>query len=183
MWEVAFPRAFEPLVVRETAASGIPRALAWAIMREESDFYPEAKSSSNAYGLMQLIVPTARGLTSGTPYAATEDGLKRPDASIALGARLLGGLRGSMPTGALAIAAYNGGAGAVSRWVAARGTEDFDLWVEDIPWEETRGYVKRVLASEAAYAFLYDRGTLHEVLSIPRAVGAQPNAAPGRPAD
>jgi soluble lytic murein transglycosylase len=183
MWEIAFPRAFEPFVARESAASRIPRALTWAIMREESDFYPEAKSSSNAYGLMQLIVPTARGIASGTPYGWTEDALKRPDASIALGTKLLGGLRGTFSNTALAIAAYNGGGGAVSRWVAARRTEPFDLWVEDIPWEETRGYIKRVLASEAAYAFLYDRGALDEVLSIPSAVSGQPLNASARGAD
>jgi soluble lytic murein transglycosylase len=172
MWEIAFPKAFEPLVVRESAAAGIPPALTWAIMREESDFYPEAKSPSNAYGLMQLIASTARGIAAGTPYSWTEEGLKRPDASVALGSKLLGSLRGSFGNGVLAIAAYNGGGGAVGRWLAARGDLDFDLWVEDIPWEETRGYVKRVLASEAAYAYLYDPAALPEVLSTPLRVGS-----------
>jgi soluble lytic murein transglycosylase len=181
MWEVAFPRAFESLAVRESSANGIPPSLTWAIMREESDFYPEAKSASNAYGLMQLIVSTARGVAPGTPYGWTEDALKRPDASIGLGTKLLAGLRGSFTNTALAIAAYNGGGGAVGRWVAARGAEPFDLWVEDIPWEETRGYIKRVLASEAAYAFLYDRGALDEVLTIPASVTSVPQV--GRGAD
>ncbi len=177
LWEVAFPPAYASLVARESANSRIPQALTWAIMREESDFYPEAKSNSNAYGLMQLIVPTARGVAAGTPYGSTEEALKRPDASIALGTKLLGGLRGSFSNGALAIAAYNGGAGAVGRWIAARGTEDFDLWVEDIPWEETRGYIKRVLASEAAYGFLYDRPALNEVLAISAAVTTLPQGS------
>ena len=177
MWEVAFPPAFDTFVARETTANGIPRSLAWAIMREESDFYPEVKSPANAYGLMQLIVPTARGVASGTPYGWNEDALKRPEVSIALGTKLLAGLRASFANRALAIAAYNGGAGAVGRWVAARPAEDFDLWVEEIPWDETRGYIKRVLASEAAYAFLYDKGSLDEVLSIPARVSAPPAPA------
>jgi soluble lytic murein transglycosylase len=182
MWEIAYPRAFETIVAKESAAHGIPTPLTWAIMREESDFYPEAKSAANAYGLMQLIVPTARGVAAGTGLPATEEGLKRPEVSIALGTKLLAGLRAQYDANpSLAIAAYNGGAGAVNRWLDARGNADFDLWVEQIPWDETRGYIKRVIATEAAYALLYDRAALSEVLGIPiRAVGtanARVNAA------
>jgi soluble lytic murein transglycosylase len=170
-WEVAFPRAFEPIIVKESAAHGIPVPLAFAIMREESSFYPEAKSPSNAFGLMQLIVPTARWMASGTPFGVDETSLKRPEVSIALGTKLLGVLRGQYTANpALAISAYNGGGGAVSRWVAARPSTDFDLWVEQIPWDETRLYTKRVLASEAAYAFLYDRPSLDDVLTLPTRV-------------
>jgi soluble lytic murein transglycosylase len=170
-WETAFPRAFETFVFRESAQYGVPTPLTWAIMREESSFWPEAKSPSNAYGLMQLIVPTAMGVAKGTPYGWDESTLKRPEASIALGTKLLAGLRRSYAANpSLAIAAYNGGGGAVNRWIAARPAEDFDLWVEQIPFDETRGYIKRVLASEAAYAFLYDRASLAEVLAIPTRV-------------
>ncbi len=171
-WEVAFPRAFEPLVVKASAANGIPAPLAWAIMREESSFYPEAKSPSNAYGLMQLITPTAQWMAPGTGYGFDEVSLKRPEVSIAFGTKLLGKLRTQFAVNpALAISAYNGGGGAVQRWVSQRSGADFELWVEQIPWEETRLYTKRVLASQAAYAFLYERPALAEVLSIPRQVG------------
>ena len=171
-WEVAFPRAFEPLVLKESAANGIPAPLAWAIMREESSFYPEAKSPSNAYGLMQLISKTAEWMAPGTGYGFDEASLKRPEVSIAFGTKLLGKLRTQFAVNpALAISAYNGGGGAVQKWVSQRGHADFELWVEQIPWEETRLYTKRVLASQAAYAFLYERPALTEVLSIPRQVG------------
>lgn len=166
-WEIAYPRAFDDLVVQDSTANGIPTALTWAIMREESDFVADAKSGSNAFGLMQLIVPTAKGVAHGTGLPFDEASLRLPKVSVALGTRLLGQLRASFadnPT--LAIAAYNGGGGAVGRWISARGDEDFDLWVEEIPWEETRGYEKRVLSSEAAYAYLYDPGALDEVLRI-----------------
>ena len=170
-WEVAFPRAFESLVRRESTANAIPASLTWAIMREESDFYAEAKSPSNAYGLMQLIVPTAQWMAKGTAFGADEASLKRPEVSVAFGTKLLGQLRGTFAVNpALAIAAYNGGGGAVGRWVTARSGVDFDLWVEQIPWEETRGYIKRVVASEAAYAFLYEQPALGEVLGIPTRV-------------
>jgi soluble lytic murein transglycosylase len=169
MWQVAYPPAFAPLVEPESRAHGIPAGLAWAVMREESDFFADAESASNAYGLMQLIASTARGVAAGTVYGWDEAQLKRPDASIALGTKLLGILRaGFAHNRALAIAAYNAGGGAVGRWLAARGDEDFDLWVEEIPFDETRGYLKRVLASEAAYGLLYDPAAWDEVTRLPR---------------
>ena len=170
-WEIAFPRPFGDLVEKASATSNIPPALTWAIMRQESAFVADARSPSDAYGLMQIIVRTARGLTRGTGYGADPDSLKRPEVSIALGAKLLGALRASYPSNrALAIAAYNGGGGSVARWLAARPGEDFDLWVEEIPFEETRNYLKRVVANEAAYSFLYAPGSLDEVLALPAKV-------------
>ena len=56
------------------------------------------------------------------------------------------------------------------RWVAARESDDFDLWVEQIPYEETRRYTKRVLASYAAYSFLYEREGLDAALAMPKVV-------------
>ncbi len=170
-WEVAFPRPFDDLVEHASAASNVPPALTWAVMRQESAFVTDAKSLSDAYGLMQLIVGTARGVARGTGFGSDPDSLKRPEVSITLGAKLLGGLRASYPTNrALAIAAYNGGGGSVGRWLAARPNEDFDLWVEEIPFEETRNYLKRVVGNEAAYAFLYAPSTLDDVLALPAKV-------------
>jgi soluble lytic murein transglycosylase len=170
-WEIAFPRPFDDLVERASATSNIPPALTWAVMRQESAFVVDAKSPSDAYGLMQLILGTARGVARGTGFGVDPDSLKRPDVSIMLGAKLLGGLRASYPSNrALAIAAYNGGGGSVGRWLAARPNEDFDLWVEEIPFEETRNYLKRVLGNEAAYAFLYAPSALEDVLSLPSKV-------------
>jgi soluble lytic murein transglycosylase len=100
--------------------------------------------------------------------------------SIALGAKLLASLRTSFSANpALAIAAYNSGSGSVRRWLGERGADDFDVFVERIPFDETRNYLKRVLASEAAYAFLYAPKTLDELLALPqRASGDQAPASP-----
>lgn len=170
-WEVAYPRAFESFVKKEAEQRGVPRSLAWGVMREESTFVAEAKSHANAYGLMQLILPTAKGVAKGTGLPWDEDALKRPDVNIALGTKLLGGLRNTYAASRpLAIAAYNAGGGAVNRWLARRTNDDFDLFVENIPYDETRGYIKKVLASQAAYAYLYERPALKEVLTIPARV-------------
>jgi len=174
-WEVAYPRAWSAFVTRECESSHVSPALAWAVMREESAFDPDARSAASAIGLMQLIAPTARLVARDTPWPSDELSLHRPDVSIALGARLLASLRGSFPIHpALAIAAYNSGGGAVRRWLQAHGTDAFDVFVERIPFDETRAYVKRVLASEAAYAYLYDPAELDELFAVP-ATAAPPS--------
>jgi soluble lytic murein transglycosylase len=164
-WEVAFPRPWDELVERESESAHVPLPLTWAVMREESAFNPDARSPANAIGLMQLIASTARKVAMGTALPFDEQALGRPEVSIALGTRLLSSLRASFPsTPALAVAAYNSGSGAVRRWLAERGADDVDLFVERIPFDETRAYVKRVLASEAAYAYLYAPAVLDEVV-------------------
>lgn len=168
-WEAAYPRAFGAEVEREAARYAVPRALVWAIMREESSFVPEAKSPTNALGLMQLMGETAKNTAAGTDIAFDEASLKKPATSVALGTKLLSKLRATYTHPALPIAAYNAGPGAVGRWLGTL-PQDFDLWVESIPYEETRGYVKRVLASCLAYAVLYDPASLGELLAIPRKV-------------
>jgi soluble lytic murein transglycosylase len=166
-WQIAYPRAFEPLVLKACTEHALSPPLAWAIMREESSFVPDAKSHSNAIGLMQLIGPTARWMASGTTLPTDEDSLKKPEVSIELGVRLLSKLRAKHGHLALAVGAYNSGSGAIDRWVAARTGDDVDLFVELIPYDETRNYVKRVLSSQAAYAYLYDPPALAETLALP----------------
>jgi soluble lytic murein transglycosylase len=166
-WEAGYPRAFEPLVVRATEKYGLPKPIAWGIMREESSFIADVKSPANAFGLMQLIVPTARGVAVGTGLGSDEAALKKPEVSIELGTKLLAGLRAQHGHTALAIGAYNGGGGAVGRWVSTRTTDELDLFVENVPYEETRNYIKRVLSSVAAYAYLYDRPYYEETLALP----------------
>jgi soluble lytic murein transglycosylase len=177
-WEVAFPRPWLDTVAAESASAGIPEPLTWAIMREESAFNPDAKSPANAIGLMQLLLGTARLVASrgaAAPAAPVDEAaLHKPEVSIALGTHFLGSLRASFPEDkALAIAAYNGGAGAVRRWLTERGADEFDLFVERIPYDETRSYLKKVLSSEAAYAFLYAPSVLDEVLALPRRASGQ----------
>ena len=169
-WEAAYPKAFEDAVKKAAAERGIPASLVWGVMREESGFVAEAKSPSGALGLMQLMPQTAKELARGTDTPFDEESLKRPDLSIGFGTKLLASLRVQYSTTKpLAIAAYNAGGGAVGRWLTGKPA-DFDLWVELIPFEETRGYVKRVTASQGTYAFLYETNEQAEVLELPEKV-------------
>jgi soluble lytic murein transglycosylase len=164
MWEAGYPAAF----ARELTLVGdkdVPNGFTWAIMREESSFTPEIKSPVGAVGLMQLMPDTARLTAKGTNLAFDDAALKTPEVSIALGTKLLHSLRSKYGHAALAAAGYNAGPGAVDRWQKTLPAE-FDLFVESIPYEETRGYVKRVLGSFYAYATLYDSASLPEVQSF-----------------
>ncbi|XXX78665.1 transglycosylase SLT domain-containing protein [Sorangium sp. So ce134] len=183
-WELAYPRPFAPLVAAEAKRSGIPEALAYAIMREESAFDPKVASPAQAYGLMQLIVPTAKRMAKPLGLPSSAEALKRPEINIALGCRYLSVLRGQFSDNPLlAIPAYNAGGGAPKRWIAERPSQSFDLWVERIPYEETRLYTKRVLASLAVYELLYTGDQPSEALrtplpASPAARSAVANAAP-----
>jgi soluble lytic murein transglycosylase len=170
-WQTAYPRAFEPLVVTACEKYKLPQSIAWGIMREESSFIADVKSPANAFGLMQLIIPTAKGLATGTGYGSDEASLKRPEVSIELGTKFLAALRTQHGHNALAIGAYNGGSGSIGRWMNNRTSDELDLFVESVPFDETRNYIKRVLSSVAAYGYLYDRKTFDEVLGLPLRLG------------
>ncbi|MDX2054288.1 MAG: transglycosylase SLT domain-containing protein [Polyangiaceae bacterium] len=168
-WRIAFPTPYAELVERESKRSGTPKFLTYAIMREESAFDPEATSPANAFGLMQLIIPTAKMVAQplGLPYDSRS--LFRPAINIRLGSQLLGTLMKDFKDNPLlAIPSYNAGASRAREWKKARPAVDFDVWVELIPFHETRRYVKRVLVSRAAYAWLYENSRANEALLLPR---------------
>jgi soluble lytic murein transglycosylase len=110
------------------------------------------------------------------------ESLKRPEVNIALGCRYLSVLRRQFPDNPLlAIPGYNAGPGKPKDWLADRPNQDFDLWVEEMPYEETRNYTKRVLTSLVAYEFLYGKGKAGEALAAP--LLAYPAAIPAKVAE
>ena len=167
-WQLAYPRPYRAIVQREVKKSGVPESLVYAVMREESAFDPNAVSPADAHGLMQLIVPTAKLIAKpvGLPFDAAS--LKQPSVNIALGTRGLADLEKTFSANPLlAIPGYNAGPNRPRRWLRERPRADFDVWVELIPITETRRYTKRVLASRAAYAYLYDKERAAEALALP----------------
>jgi soluble lytic murein transglycosylase len=154
-WQVAYPRAWSGLVEANSRANGVPVALQLAIMREESAFNPRAESTANCLGLCMLKRATAQQVLGGN---VTHDALWSPTTNIAAGSKYLAALIRRY-NGAIvpAIAAYNAGEGAVDKWLAERREVATDEFLETIPYDETRNYTKRVLASYFAYGWLYDR--------------------------
>ena len=156
-WEVAYPTPFKEEVTRYARQRNIDAALIYAIMREESGFNPRIESWANARGLLQLIEDTAGRMAQKeglSPY--TFELLFDPAVNVRLGSAYMDDL-GERLNGhpALIMAGYNGGYGVVSRWLEESGELPLDLWIEDIPFGQTRNYTKRVLMSYWIYSYLY----------------------------
>jgi len=155
-WKLAYPRAFPALVAKNTKANDLPEALQLAIMREESAFSPRIESFANAIGLTQMLIKTAKRFANGANV--TREFLQDPAKNLEVGSRFLGFLWKHFDAAApLAIAGYNAGEGAVDRWLGERGDLAMDEFMETIPFDETRNYTKRVLASYFTYSWLYGK--------------------------
>ncbi|MFM4847538.1 transglycosylase SLT domain-containing protein [Aeromonas rivipollensis] len=128
-------------------------SLLYAISRQESALYPLAQSPVGARGLMQLMPATAKETAAklGVPYR-NEQQLFDPTMNIRLGSaylkRLLDVYDGNR---ILAAAAYNAGPGRVKRWREQSTNKPMDVWVESIPYRETRNYVQNVLSFDLIY--------------------------------
>lgn len=159
-FQLAYPLAYRDLVVTHATKNGVPPDLLQALMREESSLDPKVVSWAGAVGLTQLMVDTARAVARrlgiGPVNAKT---LEDPATNVRLGTAYLGSLlQRFYGNYALACAAYNAGPGAVQRWLRERGSLPLDAFVEEIPIDQTRTYVKRVLDSFAAYRLVYGEG-------------------------
>ena len=156
---LAYPLAFREQIARSSKLAAIPPDLLQALMREESALDPHALSSTGALGLTQLMPSTARLVAHKLKLRGfVTQQLLDPAVNIRIGGSYLGELYAQFRHPALALAAYNSGPGTVAGWMKLRGALPLDAFVEEIPLDETRGYVKRCLRSFAAYQFLYSRG-------------------------
>jgi soluble lytic murein transglycosylase len=157
-WDALYPQGYWNLVADRTAALRLDPYLVLALIREESGFAPQAVSPVGARGLMQLMPSTAARLAGAHRLPAPGAGLaiEEPWYNITLGtaelADLLDEFKGDF---ALVLAGYNAGPHHVRRWIRERGYAGPEEFVEEIPFEETRGYVKRVLGSYDRYRALY----------------------------
>jgi soluble lytic murein transglycosylase len=151
-----FPARFVTLLSTEAIAQRIDADLPAAVALQESRFNPRAVSPVGAVGLMQLMPTTARDMIREESRTRTRDpDLLNPAVNARLGVRYLGRmLRAFDRRAEYALAAYNAGPGAVTRWREAKGDLPVDIFVEEIPYTETRDYVRRVLAGLQTYRFV-----------------------------
>lgn len=156
-WELAWPRAFHESVSGATQEFTFEPALVYAVMREESAYRPGVSSPAGAMGLMQMIPPTAERVAGelGVP-GFDPSRLYDPATNIRFGTYYLRSLvvrfSGSRPR---AIASYNAGPEAVNRWLDRDGELPADMFVDSVPYGETRRYLRRVLRSYHIYRLLY----------------------------
>ncbi len=159
MLRYTYPDAYAARVKRNAELRGIDPRMVWAVMREESAFRPAIRSPAGAVGLMQIIPPTAARLGAETGIGDAAEKLDIPRVNIRLGAYYLAWLMKryeGMP--ARAVAGYNAGEEAVDRWLAELSPavlKEQDAFIEEIPYRETRNYVKKVLKSYQVYRRLY----------------------------
>jgi len=140
--------------------TNVSKSFAMAISRQESAWNPQAQSSVNARGLMQLLPSTAKATADNAklPYAGEAD-LFKPLNNILLGTAHLAELNAKYPNNRILIAsAYNAGAHRVEKWLArANGKLEMDEFVASIPFYETRGYVQNVLTYDFYYQILQEK--------------------------
>lgn len=160
LWQITYPWAYAARIKEQGQLRKVDPYLIHALIREESRYFPKALSRSQAIGLMQLLPGTAFGVGKriGVPLSSKED-VFIPDNNIKLGTAYLEyTLKRFNGNAMLAVASYNGGPNAVKSWVDkfnAAGGKDWDYFVEEIPFRETRDYVRKVFGSYFVYETLY----------------------------
>ncbi len=148
-----FPMPYREAVVKRASEIGLDPAYVYGLIRQESRFVTDARSGVGASGLMQVMPATARwtarkiGLTDFQPHQITDR-----DTNILIGTAYLklalDDFEGSLP---MAAAAYNAGPGRPRNWREGPNLAG-EIWAENIPFDETRDYVKQVLANTTNYA-------------------------------
>ena len=155
LWTAGYPKAYSGQVGQYSSANSVSEALIYAMIRTESSFSNEIRSPAGAIGLMQLMPNTAKDINGGkeplNPLRLTD-----PEFNIKLGTRYFRELLNRYDGDAVyAIAAYNAGSGTLGRWRKKLNGLKKDEFIENIPYRETRDYIKKVYASAATYRQLY----------------------------
>ncbi|MFP3090235.1 lytic transglycosylase domain-containing protein [Treponema sp. TIM-1] len=170
--ELAYPRPFIGLIEGSARKERLPPEILYGLIRTESAFIPDIGSRAGAIGLTQLMAATAEEMAGrirregGPDYRDQgEIDLRNPEINIPLGTRYLRYLMDRMESPMLALLAYNGGMGRLSRWRTALPELPGDLFPETIEVSETRDYGRKVLSSAAVYGYLYYGMTMEAVVA------------------
>lgn len=156
VYRLLFPVAQEGVLRAEAKRSGVDPALLAALIRQESNFTPHATSVAGARGLMQLMPSVGASIARGAGIAPWDAVLLyQADVNVQLGVRHLSGSLRKYPQTGQALAAYNAGDSRVARWRTKAGGNDEELFVERIPFVETRDYVRIILRNRELYRSLY----------------------------
>jgi soluble lytic murein transglycosylase len=156
-WDVFYPLNYWDIIVQESKNRGLDPYQVAGLIRQETIFTTRARSSANAYGLMQVLVPTAR-LTArkyGVGREITAESLYEPRLNIQLGTAYMRDQIDKYGRLEYVAAAYNAGPGRVVQWKATLPLE-MDEFAEAVPFKETRGYIQGVVRNWLQYVRLYD---------------------------
>ena len=158
-WRLFYPFGHSDIVREAAKRAGLDPFFVAAVIREESSYDVRARSWVGAVGLMQLMPETARlvAADAGLRFSEPAGQLWEPPVNIALGTHYLAQLRGRFQEPLLAVASYNAGPHRVQKWVAERPKADLEEFVDQIPFDETRAFVKRVATSWHHYRRVHGR--------------------------
>src|SRR5262249_25893222 len=176
-----YPLPFDKQVRAATELTKVDLPLLYGVIRQESLFRTDAASSAGALGLAQLMPSTARQVAREwqQPVPAAAD-LLDPAVNITLGAAPLRDLMNRFGQQTIvALAGYNAGERAVERWLPVEPV-DADIWTENIPYNETRDYVQRVLWHSIVFSWLKKGGAERAGWLVQ--IAPLPSPAPGKPA-
>lgn len=153
-----FPAPFKFQVVNEARKRALDPRLVLAVMKQESQFKPNAKSPSAARGLLQLTIDAAQRYGPGAGFKqVTDDSLYQPATNIAVGSEYLSELSKMFAGLPEAIAAsYNGGEDNVARWLGRSNQSDAGVFAAEVGFTESKNYVFKVMSNYRAYRQLYD---------------------------
>ena len=178
-WDVFYPLAYWDIIVQESRARNLDPYQVAGLIRQETVFDPRAKSPASAYGLMQVLVPTAR-LTAkkyGVDRTISAEALYEPRLNVQLGTAYLRDQIDKFGRIEYVAAAYNAGPGRAVNWRTSLPLE-IDEWAEAVPIKETRGYVQGVVRNRLQYERLYDMTGKFRPEVGSRAVTDQPAGSP-----
>jgi soluble lytic murein transglycosylase len=182
-WDVFYPLQYWDIIKQESRARGLDPYQVAGLIRQETVFNPRAVSPARAYGLMQLIVPTAvtTARRIGTDRAITMESLFEPRLNIQLGTAYFKDQLDKYGRIEYVAAAYNAGPNRVVQWRASLPLQ-IDEWQEEVPFRETRLYIQGVVRNTLQYKRLYDENGNFRPEVGSRAVYPSPSASPS-PAD
>jgi soluble lytic murein transglycosylase len=154
-WEMFYPFGWRQEITEASQRAGLDPYFVAALVRQESSYDPRALSPAGARGLMQLMPRTAQMVAGHRGLPFREGLLDDPGANIQIGAAFLAEQLREWSDPRLALAAYNAGPPRMRQWWQARRTNDIEAFVEQIPFDETRHYVKRVMFYWEEYRRIY----------------------------
>jgi soluble lytic murein transglycosylase len=169
-----YPRPYPDEVAEASKLAGLPKDWIWGVMRQESLYRKDAVSRADARGLMQMRLATAAAVARRwhLPRPSTESLFDPPVATLLGAAHLRDLLDRNGGQLGVSLAAYNAGSTPVARWLPPKSV-DADVWIENIPYAETRAYVEHILEHIVAFAYVSDA-------EPPRLAALMPAVEPSR---
>ena len=155
IWALFYPTSYSDIVKKHAKRNEQDAALILGLIRQESAFKASARSRANARGLMQLLPATALGTAASAKISRAQAGnLYDPEINVTLGVTHFATLMRQYGKPELVLSAYNAGGSRVVRWLKEFGGDDMAEFVEQIPFAETRNYVKQVLSNANHYQII-----------------------------